>query len=115
MTVAALASHHGTPNAQNMSQRDWHDDEEDWSETGGDYEDEFVDVDSNDVDAVPCPECGAEIYSDLDHCPQCGHWLTDADHAACGTGLFASHRVRLIAAILLAIFVLGLLAGTLAL
>jgi hypothetical protein len=81
-------------------------DEEDWSDTG----DEHVDG-----EAIPCPECGSEIYADLDHCPQCGHWLTDADHAGRGTGLFASHWVRLIAAVLLAIFVLGLLAGTLAL
>ena len=89
--------------------RDWHDDEEDWSDTGDEYDD------TDDVDTLPCPECGSEIYADLDHCPRCGHWLTDADHAGRGTGLFASHLVRLIAAVLLAIFVLGLLAGTLAL
>ncbi len=97
-----------------MLERDWHDDDEDWSETGGDYEDEFADDDPDDSDTVPCPECGAEIYADLDHCPQCGCWLTDADGRSLETGLFASHRVRLVAAILLAIFVLGLLAGTLA-
>lgn len=97
-----------------MSQRNWHDDEEDWSETGGDYEDEFADDDPDDADTVPCPECGAEIYADLDHCPQCGRWFTDADRRGHESGLFASYRVRLIAAVLLAIFVLSLLAGTLA-
>ncbi len=81
------------------------DDDEDW------YDDE----DSNlDADTIPCPDCGAEIYADLDHCPQCGHWLTDADRGTHEAGLFASRRVRLIATLLLAIFVLGLLAGILA-
>ena len=42
--------------------------------------------------------------------PQCGHWLTDADREPGETGLFASRRVRLIAAVLLAIFVLSLIA-----
>jgi hypothetical protein len=75
-------------------------DEEDWSD----------DADATDAESFPCPECRAEIFADLDHCPQCGYWLTDADRRAQETGLFASHRVRLIAAVLLVIFVLSLLA-----
>jgi hypothetical protein len=94
-----------------MPNRPWRDDEEDWSETGGeqDYDGEFDDPDS-DVETLSCPSCRADIYADLDHCPRCGHWFTDADRAARETGLFATHRVRLIAAALLAIFVFSLLA-----
>lgn len=97
-----------------MPNRDWRDDEEDWSETGSAYDSDDVDFDGDDPDSddtIPCPDCGADIYADLDHCPRCGHWLTDADRDVRGTGLFATRRVRLIAALLLAIFVLSLLAG----
>ncbi len=105
-----------------MPQRTWHDDEEDWSETGGDYDSD--DHDSNgydsdadnlddadpDEDSIPCPECGIDVYADLDHCPRCGHWLTDSESESRETGLFATRRVRLIAAALLAIFLFSLLA-----
>lgn len=89
-----------------MSNRPWRDDEEDWSETGSDGDD----YDSDDDETITCPDCRADIYADLDHCPRCGHWFTDADRAARETGLFATRRVRLIAAALLAIFVFSLLA-----
>lgn len=90
-----------------MANRDWRDAEEDWSEAGSGYD--SADDDQDGDDTLPCPQCGAEIYADLDHCPRCGHWFTDADRSAHETGLFASRRVRLIAAALLAIFVLSLL------
>jgi len=77
-------------------------DDEDW------YDDE-----DDDSDAVPCPECGAAIYADLDHCPQCGYWLTDAGRRTRDPGLFQSRGVRIVAAALLAIFVLGLMIGVL--
>jgi uncharacterized paraquat-inducible protein A len=77
--------------------------DEDW------YDDEDDDQDDSDSDAIPCPECGVEIYADLDHCPRCGHWLTDADRQPAGTGLFATRRVRQIALALLIIFVVSLL------
>jgi hypothetical protein len=91
-----------------MPNRDWHDDEEDWSETDGDESEEAFDDDA-DSDSIPCPACGRDLYADLDHCPSCGHWLTDADREPRGTGLFATHRVRLIALALLVIFILTLL------
>jgi uncharacterized paraquat-inducible protein A len=103
-----------------MSERTWQDSEEDWSETDGDYDDDQSaserddesgdesDDDSED-DSIPCPECGVEIYADLDHCPNCGHWLTDADRPTSGTGLFAAHRVRWIALALLIVFALSLI------
>jgi hypothetical protein len=96
-----------------MSNRDWRDAEEDWSETGDGYDSGYEfedDGDGNADDAIPCPDCGAAIFADLDHCPRCGHWLSDSDRAARGTGLFSTRRVRLIAAVLLAAIVLGMLA-----
>ncbi len=77
-------------------------DDEDWYEN-----------DADTADSVPCPECSNEIYADLDHCPRCGYWLTDADRQTRETGLFASGRVRLVAIVMLAIFVLGLMIGVL--
>jgi ribosomal protein S27AE len=82
-------------------------DDEDW------YDDEDESADLDDLDSVPCPECGAAIYADLDHCPKCGYWLIDDDHRTRGPGLIQSRGVRIVAAVLLVIFVLALLAGTL--
>jgi hypothetical protein len=75
------------------------------------YDDE--DDDFEDADASPCPECGAEIYDDADHCSKCGHWLTDADRRTRVPGLFQSRGVRIVAIIILAISVFVLLAGSL--
>ncbi|QDU88188.1 hypothetical protein Pla175_15600 [Pirellulimonas nuda] len=38
------------------------------------------DWDEPDDDATdPCPECGAQVYSDADQCPECGHWFVDGE------------------------------------
>ena len=74
-------------------------DEEDWSET------EDADLDA----AAPCPECGAAIYADLDHCPQCGHWLTDADHRGRESGVFRSRNLKIVAIVALVAFLAALL------
>lgn len=83
------------------------DPDEDWYDD--DLGDDDRDADVSDDDSTPCPECGVEIFADLDHCPNCGHWLTDADRPSSGTGLFAAHRVRWIALALLILFALSLL------
>ncbi len=88
-----------------MPDRLWRNDEEDWSETD--------DEDLDDSDAVPCPECGAAIYADLDHCPKCGYWLIDDDRRAHAPGLYQSRGVRIVAIIMLVIFAFGLLASIL--
>jgi uncharacterized membrane protein YvbJ len=80
-----------------MSQPD--PDDEDW------YDDDTADPDAS----VPCPECGAAIYDDSDHCPKCGHWLTDADRRTLGTGSGPSRRVRLVAILMIVIFLVTLL------
>ena len=88
-----------------MRDNDWSDDEDDWLETGA--EDELGGPDA----AVPCPECGAAIYDDLDHCPRCGYWIIDADRALDG-GRFPSRRVRMVTLLVLIVFVIALLAGS---
>jgi hypothetical protein len=42
---------------------------EDWSSTGDDL--------------ANCPECGAEVYLELNdsRCPECGHWFLESDRA----------------------------------
>ena len=75
---------------------DWYDDEDPAAERDG--------------HSLPCPECGTAIYADVDHCPQCGHWLTDADRRSLDRDHFPSRRVRIVAIVLLALFALGLLA-----
>lgn len=81
-------------------------DDEDW------YDDEGESADLDD-DAISCPECGAEIYADLDHCPKCGYWLSDDDRRTRTPGLFQSRGVKIVALALLVLFVLALIAGTL--
>lgn len=39
--------------------------DDDWSETQDDESDGYGTID--------CPECGAEIFDDIDVCPRCGH------------------------------------------
>jgi hypothetical protein len=82
------------PSVQSHDDEDWYDDED----TGSD-------------DAAPCPECGTAIYDDLDHCPQCGYWITDADHRSLDRGHYPTRRVRIVAVVILVIFVIALLAS----
>lgn len=42
--------------------------EADWDEEGEEFE----------PPVRVCPECGAEVFGDLDMCPSCGHWLEAA-------------------------------------
>ena len=32
--------------------------------------------DEGEVDTVPCPICGAEVYEDAQRCPHCGGYIT---------------------------------------
>lgn len=73
-------------------------DDEDWDdEEDADFAAEF-----------PCPECGAMLYDDLDHCPHCGYWLTDADRREQNTGGF-SRLVRFVAIAMIVVFLATLL------
>jgi predicted RNA-binding Zn-ribbon protein involved in translation (DUF1610 family) len=33
---------------------------------------EDLDYDEDDTDLAVCPHCGAEVYDDVDRCPECG-------------------------------------------
>lgn len=54
-------------------------DEEDWGEDYG------TDSDAE-VDTVPCPECGAEVYEEAEACPACGYFMLPADRLGKNAG-----------------------------
>lgn len=77
-------------------------DDEDW------HDNEDADLDG----VVPCPECGGDVYDDSDHCPACGHWLTDEDRRSLGDG-WPSRGVRVVAIVMIVVFIVTmLLAGS---
>ena len=39
------------------------------------------DPDDDESDTLPCPACGAEVYEDAEHCPECGTFITQATSA----------------------------------
>lgn len=80
------------------------DDEEDWDEDWS--EDESYD----DEESAPCPECGATIHSVLDKCPQCGYWLTDEDRRNLWSGARKPPWLMATAWIVLAVFIVPLIA-----
>jgi uncharacterized paraquat-inducible protein A len=47
----------------------------------------------DEVDTVPCPNCGAEIPEMADHCPRCSEWVVQ------GGDRPMSNRTLLIAAV----------------
>lgn len=49
----------------------WEDD--DWSDEYA--EDDAYYDDEDDDYTVPCPECGTEVYEDVDRCPNCGEYI----------------------------------------
>jgi hypothetical protein len=86
-----------------VPREDWDDEDEDWTD---DIDD--PDVDNADESAV-CPECGGTMFLGADKCPACGYWLSAADHRALGSGTSQPTHIRVMAAIILAIFLIGLL------
>jgi uncharacterized membrane protein YvbJ len=71
------------------------------------------DCDSDDDATVHCPACGADVFDDADQCPHCGHWITDADRRAQADASGASRFVRVVAIVLILIFLASLfLAGS---
>ena len=56
---------------------EWSDDELDEAEYPDDVDDDFGDdADSDTVDTLPCPECGAEVFDQAEQCPVCGSYIT---------------------------------------
>ena len=58
---------------------------DDWDDSRDDHElpeeDEF---DDDEIETLPCPECGAEVYEDAPRCPSCGSYITFATHPFTG-------------------------------
>ena len=38
-----------------------------------DWDDDYPEGDEDEENTIQCPECGAEIFDDIDVCPICGH------------------------------------------
>jgi hypothetical protein len=58
----------------------------------------------DEVETVPCPACGQEVYEDADQCPKCGEWIIP----------LAGRRSawpKLVAVVLIAALLFGVLAG----
>ena len=47
---------------------------EDWEETDWE-ESEWEEDDDDEVELLPCPSCGAEIYEDAEYCSICGEYI----------------------------------------
>jgi len=51
-----------------------------FDEPGDEWEDDEVsdehDFDDDFSETLPCPECGAEVYEDVEQCPVCGSYIT---------------------------------------
>lgn len=78
-------------------------DDEDW------YDDEDDELDDQ---TWPCPECGADVSSVAEMCPQCGYWLTEADQRAIGSDRSFSGRLkRSVLVLLVALLVFALIGG----
>ncbi len=42
------------------------------------------DGDEDDLDTLPCPECGKHFYEELEQCPHCGQYVTHSTSALAG-------------------------------
>jgi hypothetical protein len=82
-----------------MSEEDG-DEDEPWPDDQGDL----------DNDAASCPECGRPVHSIADKCPACGYWLTGADRHSMWFGESKPLWLRVTAVIVLAAFLISLLA-----
>lgn len=75
----------------------------------GDHElpsEDDLPIDADELGAMICPNCRAEVTEDTPKCPQCGDWITPVD--ASGTGprrwLFVGVVVLMLLALLRWIF-----------
>jgi hypothetical protein len=58
------------------------DDDDDW-------DDDYPESDSDDeVETLPCPNCGAAVYEESARCPECGHYITHDTGALSGRPLW---------------------------
>ena len=57
-----------------------------------------------------CPECGQPIHIITDKCPACGYWLSPGDRHAMWSGMRKPTWLRVTAWVVLAAFLITLLA-----
>jgi hypothetical protein len=81
---------------------------DDWDEADEDWTDDIDDPDDND-ETARCPECGGTMFLGADKCPACGYWLSAADRRALGTDSSQPRHIRMAAAAILIVFLIGLL------
>lgn len=51
-----------------------------------DPDDEFLDVEDDDVATAYCPQCRAEVYVDVEQCPYCHAYITPTTNLESGVG-----------------------------
>jgi len=56
--------------------------EDDWEAPGPDERDD------DDVETLPCPSCGKQIYEETEACPYCGDYVTHSNSALAGKPLW---------------------------
>lgn len=84
-------------------------DADDWrGEDDYDPDDEFLDVEDDDVATAYCPECQAEVYVDVEQCPYCHAYITPTAKRVGGSGAVARQvLVWLLIAALVGFAILG--------
>ena len=45
------------------------------------YPDDY-DLNDDEVELLPCPSCGREVYEETEKCPYCGDWIMPRQAAA---------------------------------
>ena len=76
-------------------------DDEDWYDDENELEDEL---------SARCPECGGQVHVVSVKCPSCGYWLSADDRRVMWSGMRKPLWLRATAWIILAAFVVSLLA-----
>jgi len=59
----------------------------DWSDDDlrdEEFPDDEDNYDSDEVDTIPCPECGADVYEEAEQCPACGWYITSSSNPLSG-------------------------------
>jgi hypothetical protein len=57
---------------------DFEDEEDDWEAPEPDERDE------DELDTLPCPACGRQIYEEAEACPYCGEYVTHSKSVLAG-------------------------------
>jgi uncharacterized OB-fold protein len=64
---------------------------------------EFADIEDDSVATANCPNCGEEVYVDVDQCPYCGDYITPTTKNKSSSGWQVMAWIVMLVVILLAI------------